>query len=100
MKTKDPKELQWEIKSLGLAELSKFSSVLHLGKLALPFELMAPTQVAITQIECLLWTLLPMGLDSENPETFETQIKGTTEAFNNYVESVRIVAKQLKGKTQ
>ena len=91
MKYKSKEEMKNNVDSLGMAALSKFSAINHLSKLGIPLEGMLAIESMVREIECGLWTLVPLGLGNDT-ETFENQIDHLKKKFNSIIE----VAKAMK----
>lgn len=95
MKYKTKDEMQNDVDTLGMAALSKFSSISHLSKLGIPLEGMLAIESMVREIECGLWSLVPLGLGNDN-QTFESQIKHLTKKFNSVIEAAKVM-KFVKG---
>lgn len=91
MKFKDKEEMKDDIESLGLAALSKFSAINHLSKLSIPLSGMIAIESMVREIECGLWTLVPLGLNGDEG-VFNSHIEHLTKKF----ESVIAAAKAMK----
>lgn len=90
MKYKTKEEMQKDVESLGMAALSKFSSINHLSKLGVNLEGMLSIESMIRQIECGLWSLVPLGLGDDNV-MFENQISHLTKQFQRLIEAAKVM---------
>ncbi len=72
MKYKTKEEMQDSIETLGMCALSKFSAINHLSKLRVPLEGMIAIESMVREIECGLWTLVPLGM-GDDEEMFKKQ---------------------------
>jgi hypothetical protein len=88
MKYKNPEEMKDDIKSLGMCALSKFSAISHLSKLKFPLEAMIMLESLIREMECGLWTLVPLGVGNDS-EMFEKQINHLTNKFGSIVNAAK-----------
>lgn len=90
MKYKTKEEMKKDIDSLGMCALSKFSSINHLSKLHVPLEGMLAIESMVREIECGLWSLVPLGL-GDDQATFENQIQHLTKKFQKIIEAVNMM---------
>lgn len=90
MKYKSKEEMQDDVDSLGMAALSKFSAISHLSKLGIPLNGMLAIESMVREIECGLWTLVPLGL-GDDKTTFDSQIEHLTKKFHSVIEAAKIM---------
>ena len=88
MKYKTKEQMQDNVDSLGMAALSKFSSINHLCKTGIPIEGLLAIESLVREIECGLWSLVPLGLGNDK-DTFENQIQHLTKKFHSVVEAAK-----------
>lgn len=89
--------MQDDVDSLGMAALSKFSSINHLCKTGIPIQGLLATESVIREIEAALWSLVPLGL-GDDKATFDSQVDHVTKKFNAFLEaskSMRILRDKL-----
>ena len=86
MKYRQQEEMQDDVNSLGMAALSKFSAISHLSKLGIPLDGMLAIESMVREIECGLWTLVPLGLGNDKA-TFDNQIEHLTKKFHCIIEA-------------
>lgn len=96
MKLKNPEHLQDEIGKLGLAAVSKISSINYASKLNFPLDGLLATEAVIREIECTLWTIIPLANDDDQ-ELFEAQIKQVEDAVKLFIEAARLMRSVQKG---
>lgn len=90
MKYKTKEQMQKDVDSLGMAALSKFSSINHLCKTGLNLEGLLAIESMVREIECGLWSLVPLGL-GDDPFTFENQVNHLTNKFNKVIEAAKLM---------
>lgn len=95
MKYKTKEEMQSNVDLLGMCTLSKFSAISHLSKLQIPLDGMIALESQIREIECGLWTLIPLGLGNDSA-TFENQIQHIQKKCNVFIEAAKAM-KFVKG---
>lgn len=95
MKFKTKEEMKDDIDSLGMCALSKFSAISHLSKLGIPLPGMIMLESMIREMECGLWTLVPLGLGNDSA-TFESQINHLQKKFHSIIEAAKAM-KQFRG---
>jgi hypothetical protein len=88
MKYRNKEEMQENIDVLGMCTLSKFSAISHLSKLQIPLDGMIALESQIREIECGLWTLVPLGLGNDIA-TFENQIQHIQKKCNVFIEAAK-----------
>lgn len=88
MKYKTKEQMQKDVDSLGMAALSKFSSINHLCKTGIPLEGLLATESIIREIEAGLWSLVPLGC-GDDKSTFENQVQHLTKKFNSVIEAAK-----------
>lgn len=88
MKFKSKEEMQDDVDSLGMCALSKFSAINHLSKLGIPLAGMIMIESMVREMECGLWTLVPLGLGNDNA-TFDKQVDHLTKKFNSIVSAAK-----------
>jgi hypothetical protein len=88
MKFKTKEEMQDDVDSLGMCALSKFSSINHLSKLGIPLPGMLMIESMVREIECGLWSLVPLGLGGKT-DVFQNQVDHLTKKFNSIIEAAK-----------
>ena len=88
MKYKTKEQMQEHVDSLGMAALSKFSSINHLCKTGIPIDGLLAIESMVREIECGLWSLVPLGL-GDDKVTFESQIQHLNKKFNSVIEAAK-----------
>lgn len=95
MKYKTKEEMKESIETLGLCALSKFSAISHLSKLHIPLEGMIAIESMIREIECGLWTLVPLGVGNDI-SMFENQCNHLEKKVKSFIEAGKLM-RDLKG---
>lgn len=84
MKFKTKESLKNHVEALGLADISKMSSINHLARKNVGIDGLIVFDSKIKELECGLWSLLPLGLD-EKGEIFDHQVDHLTTLFNSII---------------
>ena len=88
MKFKTKEEMQDDVDSLGMCALSKFSAISHLSKLKIPLAGMIMIESMVREMECGLWTLVPLGLGNDT-ETFNRQVDHLSKKFQSIISAAK-----------
>lgn len=96
MKYRDKEEMQVHVDMLGMCALSKFSAISHLSKLQIPLDGMIAIESQIREIECGLWTLVPLALGND-AVTYISQVEHIQKKCTHFIEAIKVM-KDVKGK--
>lgn len=85
MKLKTKEETKEEIENLGICALSKFSAINLLCKFGLSLQDLIVLESRIREIECGLWTLVPLCLNNEN-KMFNESVENLTKELQSFID--------------
>lgn len=98
MKFKDKEKLHREVEGLGLAAISKLTSINYMCKTGMEIDAIIKVESEIGEIECGLWSLIPMGLDATD-EDFNNQFEHVKKKVDSILEAakaMRMLKKSFK----
>lgn len=97
MKFKDSKDLKSEGEEIGLAVISKLSSIRAFSLMGLPLEAMIHIENLIRGIECTCWSIMPLGLEmKKNSADFEKQLKQLDHMIEAFKKAASAMAEMSK----
>ena len=96
MKFKTKEEMKDTIESLGHAAVSKFSAINYLAKSNIPLDPLISIDVIIREIECGLWSLIPLGL-GDDAELFNGQVESLKGSFDSIIKASKAMKSLMEG---
>jgi hypothetical protein len=97
MQFKDKKDLKEEVEVFGLMAISKFSSIRALAKMGLPLDAMLKLESIIKQVECTMWSILPLAFEGEKEvEKYDSQVKHLNDLLTSFEKALEVIPPIMK----
>jgi hypothetical protein len=84
---KNHEELDDTAKQTGLAVISTFSSIRAIAKMGIPFEGMVLLNQLIAEIDCVLWSIVPLALQVKHKAECADQIKNLQQIIASFIKA-------------
>jgi hypothetical protein len=81
---------------IGIAEISTFSSIRALAKMGIPLEGMVALNVLIKEVECVLWSIVPMCLEKKHGTEYKNQCEHLKKLIDNFIVASIAMAEMMR----
>jgi hypothetical protein len=97
MKFKSKESVKKHIDALGLACISKISSINYLARKDIGIDTLVILDAKIKELECGIWSLVPLAMDG-HIDHFQSQAEHVKELFNFFIKITDFL-KSIKDKS-
>lgn len=88
MKFKPKESLKEHAEALGLADISKMSSINYLARMNIGIDGLVALDAKIKELECGVWSLIPLGLDGKE-DMFNNQLNHISSLFDSVINAAK-----------
>lgn len=96
MDFRDTKDVEKIGNDIGIAAISQLSSIRALSKMGLPLDGIIALKKLVDEIDCMLWSLVPMGMEEKHANHFTIQCEGVKEAVDTFISAAQGMAELCK----